>query len=461
MASLNIITAIRSRCDPAAFALIQGQNAWTYAELFHRCDAIASELPQAPHPLRIGLHHPSGMDYVATAMAVLAAGHCFVPIPEELSASERDSLLQRTNLQGLITQGADGIKYEKLHPGPCRFSQMLFCGLNPAFIRFSSGTTGQSKGVVLSHESLLARISSANAGLGIGPTDRILWTLPMSHHFAVSIVLYLYFGATTVLEEVRLGADLLRAGNQKRATVMYASPSQYRQLTAAVTSTSGLLTQLRLAVSTAAALDLGTAARFTQMFGTPLQQALGIIELGLPLLNTTSDGLESVGTPQPGFEASLLHCDADGIGQLCLRGPGMFDAYLDPWQTRKQALTADGWFNTGDLAKQDAAGRYFLKGRSTSVINVGGMKVFPEEVEAHLLTLVGIKRCLVRTKVHALYGELPEALIEPSEDASIDVKALRLHCQKTLSVHKVPVAFHLVDSLPTTASGKLLRHNLP
>ena len=100
--------------------------------------------------------------------------------------------------------------------GRTRFDEGTLAALNPAFIRFSSGTTGASKGIVLSHESLLARVTAANRGLRIGPGDRVVWILPMAHHFAVSIMLYLLHGATTVIENSHLAEDVLTAGTQTR-----------------------------------------------------------------------------------------------------------------------------------------------------------------------------------------------------------------------------------------------------
>jgi long-chain acyl-CoA synthetase len=452
MAVLNIIAAIRERADPAAIALVQSQRQLTYRELFDRCDAIAATLPQQGQPLRIGVHYPSGIDYVPIAMAVLAAGHCFVPVPDELAPSERTELIQRTALNAMI--GPDG-ELRALDAFDAPFPLDDFAALNPAFIRFSSGTTGKSKGVVLSHESLLARITAANEGLCIGPGDRVLWVLPMAHHFAVSIVLYLYHGATTIIEEHHLGEDLLRAGSVRRATVMYGSPVHYRQLAAAPGDATW--PSLRLAVSTASALDQATADLFRARFHQPLVQGLGIIEVGLPLLNfdAPTDQAEAIGKPLPAYQCKLLD-PHEGVGELCLRGPGMFDAYLDPWQPRSQVLDSEGWFATGDLARCDADGRVFLCGRRKSLINVGGMKVFPEEVERVLDAHPLVQRSLVEGRAHSLFGEVPVARYVIGERAPT-LAELRAHCREHLANYKIPLMFSAVPSLPMTASGKLLR----
>ena len=458
MSGFNIIHAIRQRADAPAIALVQGDRVLSYAGLFDRMDTAVDRIVDAVGKngaLRIGVRYPSGIDYVPLAMAVLAAGQCFVPIPEELATTEREELRQRTALDAIIIGNHESWQIERCESLTPSFPLDAFRALNPAFIRFSSGTTGKSKGVVLSHESLLARITAANEGLRIGPSDRVLWVLPMAHHFAVSIVLYLYHGATTLIEEHHLGEDLLRAGSVHGATVMYGSPVHYRQLASAPGEHAW--TALRLAVCTAAALDQATADNFLQRFGKPLTQGLGIIEAGLPILNldTPDDAAEAIGKPLPAYQTKLLDAH-DGIGELCLRGPGMFDAYLDPWQTRAQVLDAEGWFATGDLASMESDGRLFLRGRKKSVINVGGMKVFPEEVERVLDAHPGVRRSLVEARAHPLYGEVAVARFI-ARDVAPNVRELRKHCMEHLANYKIPLIFTVVSTLPLTASGKLLR----
>ena len=455
MARFNIIEAIRERADLNAVALVQGARTLTYRELLERCDAIVTSLPKSQDPLRVGVQFPSGIDYVPLAMAVLAARHCFVPVPDELAPAERAELTQRTALNALIIGSDDGFQCKLLDPVAPSFPLDAFAALNPAFIRFSSGTTGKSKGVVLSHESLLDRIRGANEGLRMGPADRVLWVLPMAHHFAVSIVLYLYHGATTIIEEHHLGEDLLRAGSEHRATVMYGSPVHYRQLADAPGDVPW--SALRLAVSTAAALDQKTADKFQRRFHQPLVQGLGIIEVGLPVLNldAPADCAEAIGMPLPAYQCQLRD-EHEGVGELCLRGPGMFDAYLDPWQPRASVLDEEGWFATGDLARRDAEGRIFLCGRRKSVINVGGMKVFPEEVERVLDAHPKVQRSFVEARAHPLFGEVPVACYIPGAPAPT-LAELRAHCREHLASYKIPLIFSVVTSLPTTASGKLLR----
>lgn len=491
----SILDAIRDKAAawPEATALVQQDRSLTYGALLAQVDGLAAQLAALLPPraagrvdrLRLGVQFPSCLDYVPLALATLQTGGCFVPIPDELADEEKRELVARTGLDvALVLESAAGWVPATAQPlgalevagrsvvvlalaGPSEqagaaFPAAEFEALNPAFIRFSSGTTGKSKGVVLSHESLLERITAANAGLKIGPGDRVLWVLPMAHHFAVSIILYLYHGATTLIEETHLGEDLLKAGAGHAATVMYGSPVHYRQLVEAppVAEWQGL----RLAVATAAALDAATAEKFRARFGRELVQGLGIIELGLPMLNLDGavEAPEAIGLPLPAY-ACLLK-DEHGNeppngepGEICLRGPGMFDAYMDPWLPRAEVVDAEGWFATGDLGRRDARGRVFICGRKKTLINVGGMKVFPEEVERVMDAHPKIQRALVEGRAHPLYGEIPVARYIPAAEGAPTNLEIRNHCRAHLAGYKIPLMFTAVQELPLTASGKLKR----
>ena len=452
----NIVTAIFERHADDSPAIVHERGVVTYRELHERVGRIASFLkthalwPRGGIP-RVALSFPSGADYIAIALAILEAGGCFLPVPDELTPSERATLLETTAADLLMTGES---KIERLaHASAPSFPVAALDALQPAFIRFSSGTTGLAKGIVLSHPSLLDRITAANQVLRIGRGDRVLWMLPMAHHFAVSIVLYLYFGATTVLVPSGSPSGLFQPARDHQATVIYGSPYHFAML--AAESEAEHLPDLRLAVSTAFALPESTAALFLEKFGVPLRQGLGIIEAGLPLLNIDAAKSKptSIGKPTPAFAAMI----DEETGELLLEGPGMLDAYLSPWQTRDTILEND-WLRTGDIAERDADGCYFLRGRVRSVINVGGLKCFPEEVEAVLRQHASIAAARVIGRAHPGLGAAPVAEIVLTPDAAAPPPLeLRKHCQQQLAAYKVPVAFSFVEALPLTSSGKISR----
>jgi long-chain acyl-CoA synthetase len=474
----------RAREYPGHTALLDGKTVLSYGQLEQLSRAVSEELarilpgsvPDGVHA-RIGLFWPNAWEYVVVALGILRAGACLIPVAEELTPAERESQTRLTAVHLLIspTSSQSGVdaqiegqnkgrvegvirwQWTVLQSQP-EFPEERFLAVRPAFIRFSSGTTGDSKGVVLGHEALLERVQSANRRLGIGRGDRVLWTLPMAHHFAVSIVLYLLQGATTVLENAHLAAEILETARRTGATVIYGSPFHHSLLAA---EPSGLpWPTLRLAVSTASSLREETARAFHARFGVPLCQGLGIIEAGLPLLNDAP--LEkplSVGKPDD-FQICVVRedgtlCGPGEAGELQLRGPGLFDAYLLPWTERAEL---DGWFSTGDLVEQDSAGYIFIRGRRKSVINFGGMKFFPEEVEAVLCRHPQVAECRVSGEPHEQWNQIPVAEVVPADPLSKPgVAALSKHCRAWIASYKVPVRFRFVDELPRTASGKIKR----
>jgi long-chain acyl-CoA synthetase len=477
--AMNIVDRIAMRASAERPALMADGVVLGYGELLDRVSQVAGVLRGLPAfrrggVPRIGLACHSGVDYIVLALAILKTGACLVPVADELTADERAELLERTGPHAVLLgrgiawrrheaaeiTSLDGVAWLDLgEPDFAREAE--FTALDPAFIRFSSGTTGRSKGVILSHRRLEERVVSANAALGICPGDRVLWMLPMAHHFAVSIILYLYHGACTVIGEDHLATQVLDLAKRSGATVIYGSPFHYALL--AADNGDYRWPQLRLAVSTAAPLPAATAAAFASRFGKPLVQGLGIIEIGLPLLNTGGAEEEptAVGRPLPAYDVELrdeegVPVSAGRVGELWVKGPGMFDAYLSPWQTAAEVCVA-GWFPTGDLAETDAAGRVFIRGRKKSVINVSGMKVFPEEVEAVIERHPEVERCRVFGVRHAVLGSVPAVEVIPAAGSHPDPRALVAWCRGRLSPYKIPARVSLVPSLPLTASGKIRR----
>lgn len=445
---MNIVEEIQRRADRRATALICGSDRLTFGELFERADAVAARLAQLS-AARVALDYPNGVQHVVLALAIVRAGKCLVPLASELAPPERQRVIRETGVGAIVD--ASGAARE-VAVGELPFNEAKLAALNPAFIRFSSGTTGRSKGIVLSHESLLARVTAANRGLCIGPSDRVVWILPMAHHFAVSIILYLLHGATTVIENSHLAEDVLTAATTHGGTVLYGAPFHHGML--AAEQSGRVWPSLRLAVSTAATLSLATAQAFEQRFGLPLSQGLGIIEVGLPLLNLAQprEKPTSVGRPLPDYAAKL-----NAEGELLLRGPGMLDAYLEPWRTRAEILE-DGWFRTGDLARIDSDGDVHLLGRSHSAINVAGLKCFPEEIEAVLCALPEVRLARVSGKANPRFGAVPVAEIVPRDAANPPkISALAAHCRASLARYKVPIEFRFVASVPLTPSGKIQR----
>lgn len=445
-------------------AFVEGDTIVSYAELGNRIARLTAQLQAlgVASGARVGLCCPNGVAYVALTFALWRVQAVVVPIPTECTAVEAATIAETMQLEAILSQtpagnsvamSPEGFFTRLTPPAPADNH-----GLNLAFIRFTSGTTHERKGVALCHATVRDRIVAANEALRIGPADTVMWCLPMSHHFLITIVLYLSQGATIVLAQQVLARPFLEAVNRWRGTVLYASPFHYALL-ARDHSDLGL-PSVRLVVSTTCALPQDVADDFSKRFGRPLSQALGIIELGLVSLNSDDPHgrWNSVGRPLSAHRVRIVSPDADGVGEVAIAGPGFFDAYAAPWWPRERVLR-HGWFHTGDLGWLDAEGFLFLAGRKTAVINLAGRKVFPEEIEAVLNRHPAVRESRVYGRRHAHLGEVVEAdvvLAQPDTDPEL----VREFCREHLAPYKTPTRLHVVSTLPrTAATGKIRRES--
>ena len=519
----------RNSDSDAGTALIDHKRRVTYSELlresYKSSDALRSLGMERGGYARAALVGFDSPGYVAAALGILSAGGVFVSTGQQTPRGEFAELLSRTAVdfavversltsrlapdsaefaecRGMRLFDAEFAVFKRLKPlEELPFDASAFNALNPAFIRFSSGTTGDSKGVVLSHETIVERTEAANSAFDLGESDRALWILPMAHHFAATIMLFLRKGCSFEIAVDATPERLLARLADGSATFAYATPYHYAKLAAAAerlgSDAPKIADSVKLLVSTAMALPEETAARFADVFGRRLNQALGIIECGLPCVNVDPgvDDALSVGTPTAGFAVevdfddsttipSRSGSDDDGmtcgkrvpgndeaenddspehssqIGEVLIKGPGLFDAYLSPWTPLSEALDSDGFFHTGDLGFFGTDGKLRLTGRSKNVINFLGLKVFPERVEAVLNSHPGIRESRVSASPVKDFGEVPVAEFVPESVSEAPIPNpvdLTRFCAASLAAHEIPQEFVPVESLPKTPSGKIKR----
>lgn len=449
------------RQRPTAVALVDGALQLDWATLAAAVDAAADRLRSQGLQIgdRVAVRAVDGAPAVVAILAVLQAGGVHAPIdstlaPAEIAAAET---VLATPWRLVIPRGAAPGDLTLEATGHARGGDPLGPG-NSAFVRCSSGTTGLAKGVLLSHDSIAARMAAANAGLGLGPEDRVLWLLPMAYHVVVSVLLYIEVGAAIVFGNSLRASTTAAIAREQAVTFLYGSPWHIRRL-AELPAGHDLPSSLRQAVSTTTALDADAAMLFHRRHGLGVRQAFGIIECGLPLLSPGSPG-EAVGSfqVQPAYRAAVRVDDGTvaerGSGELLLRGPGLLDAYLDPWQPRAVVLR-DGWFATGDVARIEEDGSVQLLGRSKDVINVGGVKVFPLEVEAVLAAHPAVSACRVRSGHDPRTGEQVTADVVAAAGTTVD--QLAAWCAERLAPLKRPAVITLHEALPLTPSGKVRR----
>jgi long-chain acyl-CoA synthetase len=472
---MNIFTTIKDETAQVRhnIALIDAGEQVTYEQLLHAAEIVSSELSRqgVNRFCRVGLLCEDSIDYVCISLAILSIGGVIVPVSPDQSKEEIQSVIEKIDLDFLIAEKRlqyDGVplpqelfrsrSFTILQRAGTRPAESYYA-LNPAFIRFSSGTTGASKGVVLSHEAIIERTAAADKGLQITPSDRVLWVLSMSFHFVVTILLFLRRGATIILCGKNLPHAIIDGILHQNGTFIYASPFHYSLLAGSADIPSDAFRNIRMAISTAMKLPDSTAEEFALKFGMELTEAYGIIEVGLPFVrisDSTKKG--SVGKALPDYRIRLRNQDENGVGDILIKGKGMLDAYYSPWQGKTDILT-DGWFSTGDLGRIDEDGFLFIVGRMKDVINFVGMKIFAQEVEAVINRHPSVEESRVYPIPHQRFGELPAAKLLLRAGISPDeaVEDIRRFCYLHLSSYKVPKEFEVVDLLPRTASGKLKR----
>ncbi len=473
---MNVFSFLSEAAEqwPDQPALISSHQRLSFGQLYDRAIEVKNALEALGiRPgLGLGLVARDSAEFVVGLFAGLGCGAVVMPIYHQLKHQEFNRVLELVPVAAILHDGS--LQHEvrghtslELHgltlvTRAKEFYHRVASGVpQAAVIRFTSGTTGSSKGVVLSHQSVEQRSAAAVQGLGLSAGDRVTWVLPMAYHFVVSILTYVRFGITIVVPD-SVTADAISESVQRHgSSLVYASPAIIQMLAYDAGHVT-LPANIRV-TSTSSGLSGEHARAFHTRFGIPVEQIYGLIEVGLPLGNQprNSDSSSSVGTPLPGYEVAILSehyqpLPAGCIGSLGVRGPGMFDAYLAPYRPREEVLI-NGWFLTGDVAIQTSDGAIVVCGREKSVINSGGNKVFPEEVEGVLVSFPGIKSARVFGIPHQSLGEVVAAEIVTHPGAVVLVPAVAEYCVERLSTYKVPSEIRIVDSLPLTDSGKIVR----
>jgi len=454
---VRIIDLIRRQAelqpDNVAFTCVDSNETISYRDLMQRVDAVADWLrARGCRPFeRCGLYCPEGPEFLVNALGILSAGLAVAPISISVPPPELDRIVGAAGLHWLL--GAD----KKLVRFP--FAGFVdtnedcdYRATNPAYIRFTSGTTGPRKGVLLGHDTILERLATADAVLRITPQDRIWFRLPMADHFVVSVLLYLSRGAALLTTRTDERASLSKLASEFHPTIIYGSPESYSVL---IEKLYGDLAAVRLAICTTTLLASKTRSAFQSRFERPLNPALGIIEVGLVTLNQREDRPDSIGTSMPSYQVTLL--DENGVkvppgkaGELFVNGPGLLDAYLAPWRPRTQILGADG-YATGDFATMDETGYLRLVGRSKNRLEVNGLHFFCEELEQIINSYPEIQESIV------FIDPTTRALSAEIVSRNESFQGLTDFLRQRLDPRQIPVSFRKVAELPRTANGKLLR----
>jgi long-chain acyl-CoA synthetase len=339
-----------------------------------------------------------------------------------------------------------------------------------AVLIYTSGTTGTPKGVMLSHENLLISAKTTAHFRKMNAGDKVYIVLPISHIVGISLlIMTLMVGATARLVVKYDPAALAKAIAKEGITILNGVPATYQRLLEykAVAGITRLdRGSLRLIAVAGAPLDLDLKSRVEQEFGLPLSNGYGITECSPGISGVRFDAPridQTVGTLLPGIEARIRTIDglplAKGeTGELHVRGRNVMRGYYRAPDLTAGVIDSEGWFNTGDLARFEGDCLYIV-GRTKEMIIRSGFNVYPAEIEAVLSSHDAVVQCAVVGR--AVQGnEEVVAFVQLLQGSTIGPEELMAHVAPQLTSYKRPSEIIVLDALPATSTGKILKHRL-
>ena len=406
---------------------------------------------------RLAISIPNRPEFVVAVLAGFMLDATVAPLDVLLKEEERGDILADLRAAVLV----DGTSFVRL-PSPAPPDPRA-----PALVLYTSGSTGRPKGAVLSHAALeWANRMWVEPIIGLRDSDLLLAALPLAHAFGINGALFapLLAGATVRLVERFVPERVAEVIAREPISVMPGVATMFQRLLEVPTFSGG---RLRLGVSGAAPCPWEVAEAWRARTGTRIVRGYGSTELFRPISYLAADPAEepaSIGRAVPGVELRVVGEDggvvpAGELGELWIRTPAVMDGYLDnPEETR--AVLVDGWFRTGDLARVSADGYVTIAGRLRERIKRGGYSVFPAEVESVLLGHPDVAEAAVVAVPDPALGEEIAAFVALRPGGSADAEALIAWCRERLAAFKYPRRVTLVDALPRSATGKVLKAKL-
>nr|WP_263164608.1 type I polyketide synthase [Streptomyces sp. SCSIO ZS0520] len=486
---------------PEKTAFRDARRAVTYRLLAERTRCLAGHLrdlgvePGDRVVLRLG----NRVEMVEGYLAVARAGGVAVPLDPQSTdaelghhltdsgavlvigaaaqAAQLREVSAATTAPGLVLAGSpgevpDGVpRFEELattEPGSAAFDAR---GLDePAWMLYTSGTTGTPKGVVLTLRSSLWATASCNVPLlGLGSEDRVLWPMPLFHAVShnIGVLGVLAAGASAHLMVGAAADEILEAAVEEGSTFLVSPPALFHRMVQEIRRGAPRPDTLRVCMAAGSPCPAGLHEDFGEAFGIGLIDSYGSTETGGAITTHVPGGPRvpgSCGLPLPGLALRLTDPEtrqeaAEGQeGELWVQSPALMLGYHNRLEETAEVLQ-EGWYRTGDLARRDAEGYVTLTGRVKEVINRGGEKVHPREVEEVLGRVPGVTDAAVAGRPHPVLGEVPVAYLV-GEPGAVDPAELLAACRRELSYFKVPDEFRLVPAVPRNAAGKVARREL-
>jgi malonyl-CoA/methylmalonyl-CoA synthetase len=445
----------------------QGRE-YTFGDLDARSNRVAHVLLSRGLAAgdRLGVYLSNSLELIDLYLACVKTGIIFVPINILYREREIAHIAADAEPRAIVTAAEE---FPAVTPPVWRPEELTAAAANapparpetaldgdaPAALVYTSGTTGLSKGAILTHNNFAANAINLLTCWQISEADRFLLALPLFHVHALGNGLHCWLAAGCRLRLLERFEHQKAAGEflDFQPTLFFGVPAIYVRLLDTPPETArAMAARMRLFVSGSAPLPAQVLEDFRALFGHTILERYGMTETLMNVSNPYAGERRAgtVGFPLPGISVRLAE------GELQVKGPNVFAGY---WRRPDATAAAfvDGWFKTGDLGAVSADGYYTLQGRRSDLIISGGFNIYPREIEELLLESPGVAEAAVVGMPDRVRGEVPVAYIVGVCNAA----ALEAECRGKLASFKVPRAFVPVASLPRTALGKVQKHLLP
>jgi malonyl-CoA/methylmalonyl-CoA synthetase len=469
--------SLKGRKDKVAIEF--NSKIFTFGDIDRRSNQMANFLvaQELEAGDRICVYLENCVEMIDLFIAAAKTGVIFVPInilykEREVSHIISDAEPKLVISDGELPGGFDSIKLADLSTQVSSFHTdfvpVATNGDTTAALVYTSGTTGLSKGAILTHNNFISNGINLVTCWQITEQDRFLLALPLFHVHALANGIHCWLISGCIMKL------LSRFEHQKaenefltfKPSLFFGVPTMYiRLLDLPPVSANKIGQFMRLFVCGSAPLSSQTMADFKEKFGHDILERYGMTEtlmnISNPYVGERRPG--TIGFTLPGISAKIILPDgtAAGIeeeGEVYIKGPNVCAGY---WKREQATIDSfsDGYFKTGDMGVYSADGYITLKGRKSDLIISGGFNIYPREIEEFLLEQPGIVEVAVIGIPHGTRGEMPVAYIVANEN--YDAKYIEEICKKTFASFKIPRDFILVDHLPRTALGKIQKHLLP
>jgi malonyl-CoA/methylmalonyl-CoA synthetase len=402
---------------------------------------------------RVALQSEKSVAAVAVYLATLKVGAVFLPLNTAYTEAEVDYFIDDAE-PVLFVEDAEALVADARTRPPLA-DTIVMDDDDLASIIYTSGTTGRSKGAMLSHGNLAANAQALHQTWGFTSDDVLLHALPIFHVHGLFVGLHCAFLSGAPMVWLPKFDDAQVLDGLAKATVMMGVPTFYTRLLANQGFTQDRASHMRLFISGSAPLLESTFAEFEARTGKRILERYGMSEAVI-ITSNPLDGERiagSVGYPLPGVD---LRIAGGETGTIEIKGPSVFAAYWRMPEKTAEEFTADGYFITGDVGRQEADGRVWISGRAKDLIISGGFNVYPKEIELVFDELPGVSESAVIGVPHPDFGEAVVAVvIGQGDEADLIAQA-----RTKLAAFKAPKRVFFVDELPRNAMGKVQKNLL-